>query len=62
MGHIAMSGDSGAIAALASLDIDRKIFLHINNSNPAWLRDSAERKTAEHAGWQIPTDGMEIVL
>ena len=25
-------------------------------------RNAAERKTAEHAGWQIPTDGMEIVL
>ena len=62
MGHIAMSGDSGAIAALANLDIGKKIFLHINNSNPVLLRDSAERKTAEHAGWQIPTDGMEIVL
>ena len=62
MGHIAMSGGSGAIAALANLDIGRKIFLHINNSNPVLLRDSAERKTAEHAGWQIPTDGMEIVL
>jgi len=62
MGHIAMSGDSGAIAALAGLDIDRKIFLHINNSNPVLLRDSVERRTAEHAGWQIPTDGMEIVL
>ena len=62
MGHIAMSGDSGAIAALANLDIGQKIFLHINNSNPVLLRDSTERKTAEHAGWQIPTDGMEIVL
>jgi pyrroloquinoline quinone biosynthesis protein B len=62
MGHIAMSGDSGAIAALANLDVGQKIFLHINNSNPVLLRDSAERKTAEHAGWQIPTDGMEIVL
>src|SRR3984957_7220895 len=62
MGHIAMSGDTGAIAALADLDIGRKIFLHINNSNPVLLRDSAERKTAERAGWQIPTDGTEIVL
>jgi pyrroloquinoline quinone biosynthesis protein B len=62
MGHIAMSGDTGAIATLADLDVGRKIFLHINNSNPVLLRDSAERKTAEHAGWQIPTDGMEIVL
>src|SRR4029077_16639356 len=62
MGHIAMSGDHGAIAALAGLDIDRKIFLHINNSNPALLRGSAERKIAEGAGWQIPADGTEIVL
>jgi pyrroloquinoline quinone biosynthesis protein B len=62
MGHIAMSGDQGAIAALAGLDIDRKIFLHINNSNPVLLRDSAERKIAEQAGWQIAADGTEITL
>jgi pyrroloquinoline quinone biosynthesis protein B len=62
MGHIAMSGESGAIEALADLDIGRKIFLHINNSNPVLLRDSAERKTAERAGWQIPADGTEITL
>jgi pyrroloquinoline quinone biosynthesis protein B len=62
MGHIAMSGERGAIAGLESLGIERKIFLHINNSNPAWLHDSEERKTAERAGWQIPADGMEITL
>ena len=62
MGHIAMSGDNGAIAALAGLDIDRKLFLHINNSNPVLLRDSDERKIAERAGWQIPADGTEITL
>jgi pyrroloquinoline quinone biosynthesis protein B len=62
MGHIAMSGDQGAIASLAGLDIDRKVFLHINNSNPALLRSSPERRIAEGAGWQIPADGTEIVL
>ncbi|MBR1157702.1 pyrroloquinoline quinone biosynthesis protein PqqB [Bradyrhizobium elkanii] len=62
MGHIAMSGDHGAIASLAGLDIGRKVFLHINNSNPALLGTSAERKAAEQAGWQIPSDGTEIVL
>src|SRR6266700_689728 len=62
MGHIAMSGDRGAIQSLAGLDIGRKIFLHINNSNPALLHDSAERKIAERAGWRIPADGTEIVL
>jgi pyrroloquinoline quinone biosynthesis protein B len=62
MGHIAMSGDSGAIAELAGLGIGQKIFLHINNSNPVLLRDSAERQTAERAGWQIPADGTEVTL
>ena len=62
MGHIAMSGDHGAIESLAGLDIGTKIFLHINNSNPALLRGSAERKMLERAGWQIPADGLEITL
>jgi pyrroloquinoline quinone biosynthesis protein B len=62
MGHIAMSGTDGAIERLAGLDIGRKMFLHINNSNPVLLGDSAERKAAEHAGWQIPSDGMEMTL
>ncbi|MBP0113568.1 MULTISPECIES: pyrroloquinoline quinone biosynthesis protein PqqB [Bradyrhizobium] len=62
MGHVAMSGDDGAIARLADLNIDRKLFLHINNSNPALLPGSPERKITEEAGWQIPADGTEIVL
>ena len=62
MGHIAMSGKSGAIEQLADLGIDRKMFLHINNSNPALLFASAERRMLERAGWQIPADGTEIVL
>jgi pyrroloquinoline quinone biosynthesis protein B len=62
MGHISMSGKKGAIESLADVAIDRRIFLHINNSNPALLRGSAERKIAENAGWQIPADGTEIEL
>ncbi len=62
MGHISMSGDHGAIESLAGLDIGRKVFLHINNSNPALLRGSDERGIVERAGWHIPADGTEITL
>jgi pyrroloquinoline quinone biosynthesis protein B len=62
MGHISMSGADGAIAALADADIERKFFLHINNSNPALLHDSPERAKLQSAGWQMPHDGMEITL
>jgi pyrroloquinoline quinone biosynthesis protein B len=62
MGHISMSGDDGSIAAFRSLDVGRKIFLHINNSNPAHLSDSAERQRLEEAGWEVPADGSEFRL
>ena len=40
----------------------RKIFVHINNTNPVLLDDTAERAAAERAGWEIAYDGMEIAL
>ncbi|MDB5618290.1 pyrroloquinoline quinone biosynthesis protein PqqB [Tardiphaga sp.] len=60
MGHLSMSGDDGALAMLADCEIAQKVFLHINNSNPALLPDSPERATLQKAGWQIGHDGMEI--
>ncbi len=62
MGHIAMAGDNGAIAALADLGIGQKLFVHVNNSNPALQAHSAERRQIEAAGWQIPADGTEVTL
>jgi pyrroloquinoline quinone biosynthesis protein B len=62
MGHMCMSGLDGSMAALADLDIARKIYVHINNTNPALLPDSPERRAAEAAGWQIAHDGLEIAL
>ena len=38
IGHMNMSGPSGTIAAFADLGVARKIFIHINNSNPALAR------------------------
>ena len=61
MGHISMSGPDGSIAAFAGLDVARKIFVHINNTNPVW-HDGPERAEAEAAGWEIGYDGMEIGL
>ncbi len=62
MGHISMSGDDGSMAALGGLDIERRVFIHINNTNPALLADSPERAKIEAAGWQVAYDGMEIDL
>jgi pyrroloquinoline quinone biosynthesis protein B len=61
MGHISMAGADGTIAAFAGLDVGRKIFIHINNTNPVLLDDSPERDAATAAGWQVAHDGMEVV-
>lgn len=62
MGHISMSGPGGAIAAFQGLDVLRRVFVHINNSNPVLRDDSVERAAVERAGWEIACDGMEIRL
>jgi pyrroloquinoline quinone biosynthesis protein B len=62
MGHLSMSGENGTMAAFAPLGIERKIFIHINNTNPVLLADSPERKEVEAAGWEVAYDGMEIEL
>lgn len=62
MGHISMSGPDGSIAALARLDVGRRIFVHMNTSNPALIEGSPERGEVERAGWEIAWDGMEVRL
>ena len=62
MGHISVSGPDGAIAAFEGLSIGRKIFVHINNSNPILLEDSPERAAVAAAGWDVAHDGMEVEL
>ena len=62
MGHMSIFGPDGTLAAFAPLDVRRKILIHINNTNPILLDDSAERKAVEAAGWEVAYDGMEIEL
>lgn len=62
MGHMSMSGADGSMAAFEKLDVDRKIYVHINNSNPVLDENSAARKEVEAAGWDVGYDGMEVRL
>jgi pyrroloquinoline quinone biosynthesis protein B len=62
MGHMSMSGGQGSMAAFAALGVERRIYVHINNSNTALREGSAERIAVERAGWEIGFDGMEIRL
>ena len=44
MGHLVMSGPQGTIARLADVPLARRLFIHINNTNPVWLPDSEARR------------------
>jgi pyrroloquinoline quinone biosynthesis protein B len=61
MGHMPIDGEGGSLRALDALSA-RRIFIHINNTNPILIDGSAQRQKVEAAGWQVAEDGMEIVL
>ncbi|TIW19222.1 MAG: pyrroloquinoline quinone biosynthesis protein B, partial [Mesorhizobium sp.] len=60
MGHIAMSGEAGSIAGLADVKIGRRIFIHVNNTNPVLDESSAEHAAVKAADWEVAADGMEM--
>lgn len=62
MGHVSVSGPEGAIARLDDLGIRRKVFVHINNSNPILIPGSPERRDTEGAGWEIGQKGARYTL
>lgn len=62
MGHMSVSGKEGTLEAFRDLDITRKVFVHINTTNPILLDDSEERALVNAAGWEVAWDGMEIEI
>ena len=62
MGHMSVSGEEGTIAAFSDLDVGRKVFIHINTTNPILIADTPERAAAETAGWEVSYDGMAIEI
>ncbi len=62
MGHLVMSGPQGTMARLADVPLARRLFIHINNTNPVWLPDSDARREIVRQGWDLAFDGMELTL
>lgn len=60
MGHMPIAGEGGSLEAFAELEIERKVFVHVNNSNPILIEDSPERAAVAAAGWDVARDGLEI--
>ena len=62
MGHMSMSGPAGSIAAFEGVDVGQKIFVHMNNTNPALRPGSSEKTQVQQAGWIVAQDGMEFEI
>jgi pyrroloquinoline quinone biosynthesis protein B len=61
MGHVPIDGMNGSLQALAGLST-RRLYIHINNTNPILIDGSPERRRVESAGFEVAADGMEIAL
>jgi pyrroloquinoline quinone biosynthesis protein B len=62
MGHVPVSSPVGSLAQLAHLKCPRKIYVHVNNTNPMLDEASAEHREVREAGWEIAEDGWQFEL
>ncbi len=62
IGHLPQSGPGGMLEVLKPLKAQRKILIHINNTNPILDEDSDERRQLTSAGIEVAYDGMEVEL
>jgi pyrroloquinoline quinone biosynthesis protein B len=62
MGHLPVGGPDGSLKNMAMVDGQRRIYIHINNTNPILDEDSAERREVAAAGWEIALDGMDFEI
>ncbi|RFC62707.1 pyrroloquinoline quinone biosynthesis protein PqqB [Fulvimarina endophytica] len=62
MGHMPISGEGGSLSIFDDAKIGRRVYIHINNTNPIWIDGSEAKKTVEAAGWEVAYDGMDLSL
>jgi pyrroloquinoline quinone biosynthesis protein B len=59
---VPIGGERGSLSRLGALVGPRKIYTHINNSNPILVEGSPEERAVRRAGWEIAFDGQEVSL
>jgi pyrroloquinoline quinone biosynthesis protein B len=62
MAHWPIGGATGSLRGLAELARGRRIFIHVNNTNPILREDSAERAQVSASGWEVAYDGLELAI
>ena len=62
MGHVPVGGNEGTLAQLAGLTVPRKMYIHINNTNPMLNEAGLEYRQVRDAGWELAEDGCQFNL
>lgn len=62
MAHLPVGGSAGSLAQCRGLRAGRKLFTHINNTNPLLEPSSDERRLIREQGWDLAEDGMHLTL
>lgn len=62
MGHVPISGADGSLQKLAGLRRPRRLFIHVNNTNPVLDESSPQYREVRDAGWEIAEDGSTFTL
>jgi len=62
MAHLPVGGVNGSLAQCREVPVGRKLYTHVNNTNPILDPASAERAQLSDAGWEVATDGLRLVL
>jgi pyrroloquinoline quinone biosynthesis protein B len=60
MGHLPINGPGGSLEQLSGLPIERKIYIHMNNTNPILLENSPQRRMVTDRGMEVAMDGLEV--
>jgi len=62
MGHVPVSSDEGSLRKLAQLRRPRKIYVHVNNTNPMLNEAGPEYAQVRESGWEVAEDGWQFDL
>jgi pyrroloquinoline quinone biosynthesis protein B len=60
MGHLPISGPQGSLRRVARLSAGRRVYTHLNNTNPVLDPTSREAAEVAGAGVEVAVDGMEL--
>ena len=62
MGHLPVADKNGSLEQLVTMDIERIIYIHMNNTNPLLIENSPQRQAVEAYGIEVAFDEMEMEI